>query len=783
MKIIAETAFNHNGNYNSLKDLLLTASKSEADFATIQIFDAPSFCEKKYERYDIYKKTSFSQKQWQEVFNYCEQLFLEIIPCPLDLKSLEFCYDNQFKLIKIHATDLLNIEMLKYISDRKDIKILLETQCATKIDIDFCMSIISDNVECIFHGFSDYPTELKHIKLNALDFLKEHYNKKVGFADHTLDTKEIPLMCLAKGVEYLEKHITTDRSARGYDWQVSLELEDFKTMVTNVKKYEKCLGDKEKHPSRRESSYRGVMYKKFIDGKFIRSDKGSDLLTMNFDSFKKENAGIALIARLKSKRLRQKVLLPFKDREMIVDLYNSLKSSGFSCYLATSNLKEDLPLIDVAKRNHMEIYRGDPVSVLDRMLSLSFENKWGAVFRVTGDNPFTNINLIKKMKHIMVEQDLDYVRVNGVPFGISAELFSTSYLWKLYRNLETTSDTEYLSWFVLNDRECKKGCINVKTQTDWRFVNYSIDYKEDYERCKEVIKSLATKDLQEITLSDLLSIADLNKVNKDKEVKLPQNVRFTLENFLSLIESIDYQYVEDLHIAANSIIDELENGKGFVHMKNLPLEDFTQLSKKVGSYQPQNHKKETIVAVSDRGIKMSEGGRYHQSNEGGSIHTDSPHRENVVDYVALYCESPSFRGGETLLCSCKEVYDELVKTFPQHVETLEKKFYFDKKEYKSNKLRTIFKPILFTKNNTKCFRYLRDYIESGYEIENKQLNKSQLDALNCLDELVKKNVFEIKLQKNDAIIFNNFRMLHGRKSFVDNKKNIRNLKRIWLCKH
>ena len=180
---------------------------------------------------------------------------------------------------------------------------------------------------------------------------------------------------------------------------------------------------------------------------------------------------------------------------------------------------------------------------------------------------------------------------------------------------------------------------------------------------------------------------------------------------------------------------------------------------------------------------MGDGGRYHQSNEGGSIHTDSPHWENIVDYVGLYCSQVSYTGGETLLCNAKDVYDEINKTEPHLIEVLSQYFYFDKKEYKPGEPKTLHKPILFNKEGHFCFRYLRDYVESGYNIEEKKLSDIQTLALDCLDKTIKNNTKKYKLEKNDAIIFNNLRVFHGRLSYTDSEKLTRNLKRIWLCKH
>ena len=232
-----------------------------------------------------------------------------------------------------------------------------------------------------------------------------------------------------------------------------------------------------------------------------------------------------------------------------------------------------------------------------------------------------------------------------------------------------------------------------------------------------------------------------------------------------------------------AVRNELDNGSGFTFFRNISYQEFLETLKSIGKPQVQNNKDEIIVTVKNRGTKMGDGGRYHQSNEGGSIHTDSPHWENIVDYVGLYCSQVSCSGGETLLCDAADVYREIKERNPSLGEVLSSCFYFDKKEYKPGEPKTLYKPILFRENDQFCFRYLRDYVESGYQIEGKELSNIQTLALDCLDDAIENNTKEYKLQKNDAIIFNNLRVFHGRLSYTDSQELTRNLKRVWLCKH
>jgi len=541
MKTIAETAFNHNGDPEYLWSLISEANNSKADYVTVQVMDTDSFCVKDYERYQTYIDTEIAWKNWVHIFDKCKEANIKVIPCILEETSLQRCYEYGFRFFKIHATDITNKCFLEKIALYDDCVVILETQCATNFDIRFALDILKDKVVCLMHGFSDYPTEFENLNLNALDHLKEEFNIPTGFADHSLDTLGIPVMCLSKGCEFIEKHITLTRNNRNFDWQVSLYPNQFLSMVSNIVHYKNAMqGTGVKHPTKRELSYRSVLYKKVIDNStnMLRADSGIDYIGSSFEKFKKNNTGVAVIARLKSQRLKEKVLKPFHTNSMIVDLCNRVSLSGFPIFLATSNLKEDKPLLELCKNNKIKTYAGHPQSVLDRMLWLAFKNEWGGIFRVTGDNPFTDPDLMKEMSKMLVEEDLDYVRVNGAPFGTTAELFSTGYLWNLYLEMKNPMNSEYLSWFVLNDKNAKSGAINLSLNNDdLKFVNLSVDYKEDLDRCLSILNKLNKRDFNEIAFNEIINTIDTGDiVNKNKIVKLPEGKSITLSKYVEIIE-------------------------------------------------------------------------------------------------------------------------------------------------------------------------------------------------------------------------------------------------------
>ena len=244
---------------------------------------------------------------------------------------------------------------------------------------------------------------------------------------------------------------------------------------------------------------------------------------------------------------------PFGENESIVSLYNRLKANCKNIThieLATSYLIEDEPLAQLFKDKNLPIYQGHPESVIDRLLELAIKNKSAAVFRVTGDNPFTDPVLMDRMVTIFQEQDVDYVRVNNVPFGVSAELFKTSYLWKLYLKMEDPFVSEYLSWFVLNDETCKKACIEFKDERAFvKYVNLSIDYPEDYEYATSVQTKIGVTPFEKVTLKDVLNaITDKHIVDLTKYIKLPDGISILYSDYMKLIDETAYVYKENFVI-------------------------------------------------------------------------------------------------------------------------------------------------------------------------------------------------------------------------------------------
>ena len=241
--------------------------------------------------------------------------------------------------------------------------------------------------------------------------------------------------------------------------------------------------------------------------------------------------------------------------------------------------------------------------------------------------------------------------------------------------------------------------------------------------------------------------------------------------------------INDFPILQNEILELkqrcLIHGIGFFILDGISFANFSDqhvneifriISTSLGQLYVQNIKNEKFVVITDEGKSMKTGGRYHQTKEGGSFHTDSPQWKNVPDFIGLLCIRPAKIGGESKFVSSYTVHNQLLKLNLNFLQSLYKNFHFDKRnEFKKNESPTTFEPIFRYENNELKFRYLRNYIDDGQKLVNQPLTNEQNEILDELDKIIHDEKFAVSynLHKFDMTFFNNHRIIHGRTSFED----------------
>jgi len=133
------------------------------------------------------------------------------------------------------------------------------------------------------------------------------------------------------------------------------------------------------------------------------------------------------------------------------------------------------------------------------------------------------------------------------PLGMSAELISTKYLQKLYQEMEDPRQSEYLGWFVMLDKDTRKGCLKVNFNgLDLSKYSLTVDYQEDLDRCHKLLKAIGKTQITDIELKDILSNLEfLNTVPSDMEIKLPEGMRMSYDEFVTMQWEQGFDIIEE----------------------------------------------------------------------------------------------------------------------------------------------------------------------------------------------------------------------------------------------
>jgi len=211
---------------------------------------------------------------------------------------------------------------------------------------------------------------------------------------------------------------------------------------------------------------------------------------------------------------------------------------------------------------------------------------------------------------------------------------------------------------------------------------------------------------------------------------------------------------------------------------------YVTISGILGVLLEQNIEGHKVVKIKDRGKLLSNGGRYHQTSDGGSYHTDGPHWLQPPDFLGLLCVNPALEGGASKFISAYTIHNEILKKGIDKILPLYENFFFDRREEVSRDLRVISKPVFHFFNDRLYCRYLKDYIVSGYQILDEKLSAPKKESLDLIKDFSEnpEHILNYDLKINDMVFFDNHRLLHGRDAFKDlngdNKK--RELLRVWI---
>lgn len=250
IKIIAEIGINHNGSLELAKKLINVAQVAGCDYVKFQK-RTPELCVPDAQknkmrktpwgeiRYIDYKhKIEFGKQEFDEIDKHCNMIGVKWFASAWDLPSVDFLA-NYGNLVKIPSALITNHDLCGYARDKFS-NLIISTGMSTEKEISESVRICEPDV--IMHTNSTYPSKIEELNMRYISWLKSEYpNKQIGYSGHEFGLvttfATVPL-----GVEWIERHITLDRTMWGSDQMASVEPHGLIKLVKGVRDIEKCLG-------------------------------------------------------------------------------------------------------------------------------------------------------------------------------------------------------------------------------------------------------------------------------------------------------------------------------------------------------------------------------------------------------------------------------------------------------------------------------------------------------------------------------------------------------------
>lgn len=255
--VIAEISANHNQDFSKAVALIRKAKDCGVDAVKFQVYTPDTLTinvDNKYFRikhpgwkgqnlYKLYKK-AYTPWEWLgKLKKVADDLGLLFFATAFDKTGVDFLEELGVKLHKISSFELVDLPLIEYAAKTKK-TLVLSTGMATvreiKEAVDTARRAGAKRI-VLLKCVNSYPAKPEEMNLRAIPDLKKRFGCPVGLSDHSLGIGA-SVCAVVLGADMVEKHFTLSRKIKTPDNFFSIEPQELKELVENVRIAEKALG-------------------------------------------------------------------------------------------------------------------------------------------------------------------------------------------------------------------------------------------------------------------------------------------------------------------------------------------------------------------------------------------------------------------------------------------------------------------------------------------------------------------------------------------------------------
>ena len=255
--VIAEVSANHGHNFAKTVQLIREAKAAGADAVKFQCYTADTLTinvENKYFQikhkewggqtlYQLYQEAYTPWTWFKKLKKVADDLGVVFFATAFDKSAVDFLEDLNVPIHKIASFELVDIPLIEYMARTKK-PLIMSTGMATKSEINDALQAARGAgakdialLKCV----STYPAKPEAMNLKTIPDMQRLFKCPIGLSDHTLGIG-VAVAAVALGAQVIEKHFTLSRKVKTPDSFFSLEPQELKALVENIRVAEKALG-------------------------------------------------------------------------------------------------------------------------------------------------------------------------------------------------------------------------------------------------------------------------------------------------------------------------------------------------------------------------------------------------------------------------------------------------------------------------------------------------------------------------------------------------------------
>lgn len=217
-----------------------------------------------------------------------------------------------------------------------------------------------------------------------------------------------------------------------------------------------------------------------------------------------------------SSRFPGKVLEEIEGRPVLWHIVNRLRYSkavSKNIVIATTESDKDQKIVEFAKKNNINIFRGSEDDVLERYIQAADKYNIGIIARVTSDNPLLDFNSISDLVKLC-QEGADLAFFTGFPIGVSVEMVKKSALVKSKNELTKLGADlkrhyhEHVTPYIMERQDIFKiSYLHVPGQFNKPSYRLTLDTPDDLVLLKEIYSCLYENE-KPIEIKDVIKLLD-----------------------------------------------------------------------------------------------------------------------------------------------------------------------------------------------------------------------------------------------------------------------------------